>query len=282
MAEYGTTLEEKLRDFEMTVLFKHPEKRQATVVGIVGMGGIGKTTLAKEFFKRRRSDYARSSFLLNVRENADTGNLTSLQSKLINDLQGNIHTKIGSVEEGKGILGHYLKYCHALIVLDDVDGVYLLDTLLAMKNVLDPKSLILVTTRDRHVLTRSGIAESSIYMLSGINQEGSREIFCSYAFSLPYPPPGFEPLVEEISNGCEGVPLLLKAFGGLLCGENDLSAWKTVLWRISKMEHKDTFDMLMICYDYLVEEEQQIFLDIAYFSAGKDRDTWIGMWDESG
>lgn len=282
MAEYGTTtLEEKLKDFEDSVLFKHTEKRQATVVGIVGMGGVGKTTLAKEFFKRRRSDYAGSSFLSDVRENAARGNVTSLQSKLLSDLQGNRDIKIGSLYEGEAILVKNLESCHALIVLDDVDHVDQLDAFMPIRHVLDPKSLILVTTRNNDVLRSFGIPSSLIYTLTGLNLRASHEIFCSYAFSQSCPPQGFESLVQKFLDTCEGLPLLLKAFGGLLCGENDQCRWNDVLERLTILPHKIPM-LLGICYDSLVEEEQEIFLDIACFSLGKDRDTWIGIWDESG
>lgn len=282
MAEYGTTLEEKLKDFEDSVLFKHPEKRQATVVGIVGLGGVGKTTLTNEFFKRRRSDYAGSSFLSDVRESSARGNLTSLQNKLLSDLQGNRDIKIGSLEEGIAILVKNLESCHALIVLDDVDLVDQLDAFLPISHVLDPKSLILFTTRNRDVLPRWGILETSIYILYPISFEDSLEIFCSYAFSQSCPPQGFESVVDQFVELCHGFPLLLKAFGGLLCGENDQFTWQGVLDRLRNIIPSDILSQLRICYDSLVEEEQEIFLDIACFSIGKDKDTWIGIWDESG
>lgn len=282
MAEYGTTLEENLKDFEDSVLFKHTEKRQATVVGIVGMGGVGKTTLAKEFFKSRRSDYAGSSFLSDVRENAARGNVTSLQSKLLSDLQGNRDIKIRSLHEGRGILVKNLESCHALIVLDDVDHIDQLHALSPMKHVLDPKSLILVTTRDMYLLISFGIPQSSIYKLAGMNVRASHETFCSYAFSQSCPPQGFEIVVDKFLEACHGVPLLLKAFGALLCGENDLCKWENVLQMLRQNLPGQIEQALKICYDSLAEEEQEIFLDIACFSIGKDRDTWIGIWDESG
>jgi GTPase SAR1 family protein len=69
----------------------------------VGLGGVGKTTLAKEFFNSQRSNYKRSCFLFDIRENS----LTTLQSNLLKDLiQSN--EKIRSTDEGKGKLRRYI------------------------------------------------------------------------------------------------------------------------------------------------------------------------------
>lgn len=51
VAQYPTGLEEKVKEFEATVLSQQ-QSGKTGVVGIVGLGGVGKSTLAKEFFNR--------------------------------------------------------------------------------------------------------------------------------------------------------------------------------------------------------------------------------------
>lgn len=214
VAEYPTGLEEKLKDFENTVLLlQQQQSGKPQVVGIVGMGGIGKTTLAQELFNRKSSNYRRSYFLSDVRENAGKSSLHSLQRKLLKGLT-QIDREIESVNEGKEILKGYLSSSSALIILDDVDHISQLDALLRpVQTVLGSDSLILITTRDTDVLTCLGVKESSIYKLTGLNTLHSRELFCLHAFSQSDPVPGFEYLVDKLLKVCDGLPLSLKVFG---------------------------------------------------------------------
>jgi hypothetical protein len=282
VAKYKIGLQEKLDDFERTVLsqLEGQGQLQAKVVGIVGSGGIGKSTLAKEFFNTKRSNYNCSSFLFDVRENADKKSINTLQSKLIKDLIGR-DISIERWEEGIGILEGNLKSFHALIVLDDVDHRDQLDAFLRIKFVLDPKSLILVTSRDKHVLRSVWIVESSIYHLKGLDRPNSLELFCWHSFFQPHPPPEFVDLVDRFVKACDGLPLSLQVFGALLCQENDRSYWEEQLNGLQKLP-ADIQLRLKISYDSLDPEEQQIFLDIACFSIGENKDKWIRIWRGSG
>jgi hypothetical protein len=93
---------------------------------------------------------------------------------------------------------------------------------------LNSGSLILITSRDKHVLVSSKVEKSSIYKLTGLNTQHSRELFCSHAFSQAYPLPGFESLVDKFLDSCNGLPLSLKVFGALLYGK-EISEWEDEL-----------------------------------------------------
>jgi len=153
---------------------------------------------------------------------------------------------------------------------------------LPVKHVLRSDSLILITSRDRDVLRRSAVEESSIYKLTGLPTKHSRELFCSYAFCQAFPPQGFEDLVHKFLMTCQGLPLSLKVLGALLLGENDKSFWEDTLSEVQHVVPDDIQKRLKISYDALHEKDQQIFLDIVCFFIGEKRDTTVGIWDEPG
>ena len=67
VSRYPTGLDQKAKDFEELLKQQSGGTR---VLGIVGLGGVGKTTLAKEIFNRLRSQYKQSCFLFDIRVNS--------------------------------------------------------------------------------------------------------------------------------------------------------------------------------------------------------------------
>jgi len=179
------------------------------------------------------------------------------------------------------IVKRYLACCNAMIVLDNVEKADQLDAFLPIRDVLSSNSLIIVTSRDKHALLCSEIADSSIYKLTGMNRAHSQELFCSYAFNQPHPPPGFIDLVERFVRACDGLPLSLKVTGALLCGRDD-TYWKELLNDFHKIPPADIRETLKISYNSLDQEYQQIFLDMACFSIGEDMDTAKRIWGAVG
>lgn len=276
---YPTGLEEKFKDFKERL--QQHESGKAKVVGIVGLGGIGKTTLAKQFYNREKEKYRRSSFVSDVRENNSRGQLKNLQRQLIKELSGK-GEEIYSTDEGIPILEKHLPHWHAIIILDDVDDIGQMRALLPVLPAKD--SLILVTSRDKTVLKNWELIEDPfIYTLEGLSPQHSVELFCQHAFRRPDPPDAvFEQLVSKFVDACGKLPLSLCVIGALLHGEKNPEHWEAQLRKIRRILPMEIQEVLKISYDSLDDEEKKIFLDVACFFVGEEKDRAMMIWEGSG
>ncbi|KAH9289011.1 hypothetical protein KI387_033128, partial [Taxus chinensis] len=272
-------LNELVAEFESHLMLRRGEKVQ--LVGIFGMGGSGKTTLAKELFNRKRSQYNRSCFLFNVREASCKNELPTLQTKLLKDLLMEDGHKFQSTEEGSSYLRYRMEstaFLRFLIVIDDIDHTYQLDALLGT-SMLNPHSLVIVTTRDERVLINGGVALR--YKMKQMNAEHSLQLFCSHAFRGGHPKSGYGDLIQSFVNECGGLPLSLQVLGGhVFAGSKGY--WQLELDKVSKMLNRDVKQKLQISFDTLDFEQKQIFMDIACFFIGKPTDMAIRIWEGSG
>ncbi|GLJ36536.1 hypothetical protein SUGI_0734090 [Cryptomeria japonica] len=281
VAKHPVGLDEIILDFEKTIPQFVEGHSTVQTVGIWGMGGSGKTTLAKQLYNSKYRNMERSSFVLDIRDAASKKVLHTKQKKLIEDI-GLPDVSVDDLETGKGILANRLRSIRALIVLDDVDAVDQLDALVPEKDSLGRGSLIVVTTREREVLLGWGISFSFIYKMKALYSPHAKQLFCWHAFLQPSPIFEFEDLVENFLNVCKGLPLSLKVFGAQLYGISDKDYWESQLHKISRVLDKNIKEKLKVSYDVLDEEEKQIFLDCACSFIGEEKTSAIAAWDKLG
>ncbi|XP_057834012.2 disease resistance protein RPV1 isoform X2 [Cryptomeria japonica] len=277
VADKPVGLDDIVRDFERNTVESTGNEHNAQIVGIVGMGGAGKTTLAKELYNRKSSSFQSSSIVFAVRDAASRDTLHEKQKKILGDL-GVQGLSFDNIEEGKALLANRLRSVCALIILDDVDHRSQLDALLPPKDRLASGSLVIVTTRELHLLAKWG---STIYRMKPLNPFHAKELFCSHAFLQSSPIEGFESIVEEFLEACHGLPLSLEVMGGLVFGRSK-DFWKSQLDKISRMLPEDIRGRLKVSYDALDEEDKDMFMDVACFFIGEKISLAIEVWDGSG
>ncbi|GLJ33336.1 hypothetical protein SUGI_0670680, partial [Cryptomeria japonica] len=275
-------LSELVQDFESQCRVKKAAKGKTNLVGIFGMGGVGKTTLCKELFNQKRSKYTRASFLFDVREASARAEVPNLQSQLLEDLFCE-DRKFRSTEEGTSYLRDRLQRNGSfsfLIVFDDVDHVEQLDALL-VNDILkkSDKNLVIITTRNVGVLVNAGI--DIAYHLKGLDREDGKELFCWHAFDQPLPVSGFEDLVQDFVNICGGLPLSLLVLGRHVFGREQWY-WQDELKKVKETLPGDIKRRLKISIDTLDNAEKQIFMDIACFFTEQSISKVVGIWNGSG
>ncbi|XP_028763122.1 probable disease resistance protein RPP1 [Neltuma alba] len=200
-------------------------------IGIWGMGGLGKTTLAKALFNKLHFTYEGSCFLANVREESKRYGIDALREKIVWRLLGDKESHIGNTIHPYTI--SRLGRKKVFIVLDDVDDVEQLENLVG-RHEFGSGSKILITTRDRQVL--AGIKVVDVYVLDRLNPFEAFDLFSINAFRNDYADLKIRKLAQQVTQYADGNPLALKVFAALLRGKNQEGSIEGLIINRSEVE----------------------------------------------
>lgn len=243
-------------------------------IGICGMGGIGKTTLAKAYYNQMSDTFEGSSFLANVREvckKKENGRV-HLQNQLLSDTLKDKDIEIGNVYDGIDMIRRRLRKKSIIVVLDDVDKMEQIVALAEKNDCFGAGSVVIVTTRDESLLTNA-YKGSKIYKVEQLNYKEALRLFSLKAFPISSTTilKDYKELSDQVIEYANGLPLALEVLGSFLCGKSK-TQWMDALERLKNYAEKDIVEKLRISFDDLRETDQQIFLDIACFFNGYDKD----------
>ncbi|XP_023764577.2 TMV resistance protein N, partial [Lactuca sativa] len=233
------------------------------MIGIWGVGGGGKTTLASCIYDKISSKFDGCCFLKNIQEESSNKNgLTKLQAEILCDVLKLKQLKLKRVEEGRHMIKDRLQHRKVLIVLDDVDNLEHLEELAGSRDWFGEGSRVLITTRDEHVLT--GHKVDVIHNISLLNNDESMKLFCKHAPLGHKTIEDYEQLSKDVVSYAAGLPLALRVLGRFLC-EKETNEWRSALARLKEIPDASILEVLKISFDGLKPIEKELFLDIACF-----------------
>ncbi|XP_034701582.1 disease resistance protein RPV1-like isoform X1 [Vitis riparia] len=237
------------------------------MVGIWGMAGIGKTTIAEAVYQKIHTQFEGCCFLSNVGEKSQNNDPADMQMELLSQIfwEGNLNTRI--FNRGINAIKNTLHSMKVLIVLDDVDCPQQLEVLAGNHNWFGLGSRIIITTRDKHLLDE----KVKIYEVKELNNDKACMLFCQHAFKYEPPTEDFVQLRDHALNYTKGNPLALKILGCLLYNRSK-AEWEGELEKLRRIPNKKIQDVLKISFDRLEENQKSVFLDLACFFKGQDKD----------
>ena len=261
IATYTVGLDSRVENLKKR--FIDDKSNRIHVLGLYGMGGIGKTTLATALFNKLAGHFESRSFISNIKEiSKEDGGLVKLQNKLLGDLFPNRSDVIvKDIVDGIAVIKGLLREKRVLVVLDDVDDVNQLNLLAGKRDWFGEGSRVIVTTRNRGVLVDHLV--NQFYEVKELGSLEAVKLFCYHALRREKPTEEYLNITNEIISITGKLPLALEVFGSTLFNERGIKKWEDALKKLQLIRPRELQDVLRISYDGLDDEEQNVFLDIA-------------------
>jgi hypothetical protein len=230
------------------------------MVGIHGIGGIGKTTLALAVFNLIAHQFEASCFLENVRENSEKHGLPYLQKIILSKVVGD-KIELTGVLQGISMIQQRLRQKKVLLVLDDVNELEQLQAIAGRHEWFGPSSRVIITTRDKRLLTCHGV--ESTFEVKELNQNNAFELLRRKAFKTEEVSSDFKDVLTRAITYASGLPLALEVIGSHLFNKT-IEQCNFALDRYERrIPDKKIQMILQISFDALCIEEKSVFLDIS-------------------
>ncbi|MED6106645.1 hypothetical protein PIB30_006270 [Stylosanthes scabra] len=249
------------------------DPQSVRVIGIWGIGGIGKTTIAEQVYNLLRDEYEATVFLRNVREVSLRNGIINLKNELFSKLLGE-DPKIDMQNGLPTYVEKRIGRMKVLIVLDDVSESEQFEILLGSPGFYGSGSRIVVTTRDRQVLAKYAHVNDT-YKVEPLEFDEALQLFNSIALQENQSEEEYIVLAKRVVDHAKGIPVVLKTLAHLLHGK-EKGIWESELEKLGKIPNKKVFDMMRLSYDDLDNDQKSILLDIACFFDGmKMKDKYL-------
>ncbi|XP_048436715.1 disease resistance protein RUN1 isoform X2 [Pyrus x bretschneideri] len=251
------------------------ESNDVRFIGIWGVGGIGKTTIADVIFNNISIEFEIFTRICNIRELSETQGDLQLQKKLLYEAL-RLDTDVPNVNEGAIMIRNILCKRKVLLILDDVDNLHQLESLAGNREWFGLGSRVIVTTRNEKLLRKHGV--DSIFEVKELSERESLRLFNIYAFKSVESPEDYLNLSKQFVNYCRGIPFAIKVLGSSLF-HRSLEEWHSVLKKREHFPDETVSQILELSYHGLADNEKRMFLDIACFFQGMDKERVVEILD---
>ncbi|XP_047955374.1 disease resistance protein RGA2-like [Salvia hispanica] len=269
------------------VLAHIPQDQIISIVALVGMGGIGKTTLTRNVFNHKRLKTFGSHIWVHVSQNFDP---IGLYNKIHSTLASTTSDRVEDEEVILRKLREILKAKTYLLVLDDVWNEDILKWEGFINNMKGVSSTegngIIITTRSKKVA--STVNPFYNHPVKGLSHEQCWSIIKRKTFDgNAEVPSGFETIGKEIAKRCQGLPLAANVVGGVLYCCKSEQDWRSIKenWLPDGEGGEIVSNILKLSYDNLSSPSlKKCFAYCSIFPKGRviEKEKLIELWMAEG
>ena len=154
------------------------EEKEVLMLGLWGMGGIGKSTLARELYNQWSKRFDSACYIEDVTEKVNQGGVVKVQQRMMKDLCKNNCEEIEDKSKGKTILEERLCHIRLLLVLNDVRDSDEMECWISSKMLTEGRKCI-ITSRNRSVSFDVN-HEVYIHDVQGLSKMDSKQVFMHF------------------------------------------------------------------------------------------------------
>ncbi|TYI96078.1 hypothetical protein E1A91_D01G044800v1 [Gossypium mustelinum] len=242
-------------------IWKHLMSDEIGMVGVCGMGGIGKTTIMKHIYNQLLEETKSKPLfekIIWVTVSQDF-NITRLQQDIADAM--NIEDLPKPEQKRAAVLRNELRQIRHVLILDDVWEGFVLEKVGIPIPIFSNGSRLVLTSRSNVVCGFIGCSE--IVEVPPLSNEESMNLFLAHTGRGILKVPSLEEILGDIVGECDGLPLAIAVIAGSMKGIYDVVEWRNALTELGdhvtsvKGTDKEIYGRLKFSFDRLEDSNIQ-------------------------